>query len=62
METNEYKFGKYLTRAEKRWLAVEMNKYLEDNLKFKSISTTEKLFSGLWIIAVMVVSLTSVLI
>ncbi|MEM7758499.1 MAG: serine/threonine-protein kinase [Cyanobacteria bacterium P01_A01_bin.40] len=62
METNEYKFGKYLTRAEKRWLVVEMNKYLEDNLKFKSISTTEKLFSGLWIIAVMVVSLTSVLI
>ncbi|MEM9273715.1 MAG: serine/threonine-protein kinase [Cyanobacteria bacterium P01_F01_bin.143] len=62
MEIDEYIFGKYLTRAEKRWLAVEMNKYLEDNLKFASISTTEKLFSGLGIMAVIVVSLTSVFI
>ena len=62
LEINEYLFGKYLTKPEKRWLAVEMNKYLEDNLNFESISKTEKLFSGLWIMAIIVVGLTSLLI
>ena len=62
MAINKYQFGKYLTKAEKRWLALEMNKYLEGNLKFESISTTYKLFSSLWIMAVIVVTLTSLLI
>ena len=58
---SKYKFGKYLTKAEKRWLTVEMNKYIKQDLDFETISGKEKIFSPLWIVATVTVVLTSVL-
>lgn len=37
-EIDKYTFGHFLSKAEKRWLTVEMNKYLNGDLDFETIS------------------------
>ena len=56
---DKYKFGKYLTKAEKRWLVVEINKYLQRNWDFATISGKEPIFCAFSIVTSVIVYLAT---